>query len=188
MIERFRRLLDNLHWRDAVEDPYVLFSVVYEELYNTVDELSWRLADIFRPLETATLDRAKADGPVDENFIDFFGMHNMSKDCIYMVEVADAAILTLDDMVSYLNRTSTASSRMITALTYRKSTFKSTQLRLRSLEKRMANVISLSFNLVTQQDSRVMQDDSSAMKVIAGKKSSQPPKTSENSLKILNVL
>jgi Mg2+ and Co2+ transporter CorA len=31
----------------------------------------------------------------------------------------------------------------------------------------MANVISLSFNLVTQQDSRIMQDDSNAMKAIA---------------------
>ena len=169
MVERFRRLLHNSRWRDAVEDPYVLLSVVYEELYNAVDKLSWQLADMFRPLETATLDRARANGSLDQNTIDFTDMHNISKHCIYMVEAVDAAILTLGDMVSYLARMRPASNPVITTLTYRKSTFKSTQLRLHSLEKRMANIISLSFNLVAQQDSRVIQNDSSAMKVIAGK-------------------
>ncbi|KAK5129688.1 hypothetical protein LTR04_005030, partial [Oleoguttula sp. CCFEE 6159] len=53
------------------------------------------------------------------------------------------------------------------ALKYKKGLFQSTQLRLTSLEKRMQNIISLSFNLVNQQDSRIMQQDSSSMKTIA---------------------
>ena len=40
---------------------------------------------------------------------------------------------------------------------HRRRMLQSTQLRLRSLKKRMINIISLSFHLVTQQDSRVMQ-------------------------------
>lgn len=52
-------------------------------------------------------------------------------------------------------------------LRYRRGLFRSTRLRLQSLQKRMANIINLSFNLVTQQDSRVVQRDSSVMKTIA---------------------
>jgi len=76
--------------------------------------------------------------------------------------------------------------RVRDSLQYRKSLFQSTQLRLNSLDRRMQNIISLvsllpaailalgdadrrsqSFNLVTQQDSRIMQKDSSSMKTIA---------------------
>lgn len=53
------------------------------------------------------------------------------------------------------------------ALDYRKRSFQSTLLRLHSLEKRMSNVIQLSFNLVTQADSSVLKTDSRAMKFIA---------------------
>ena len=52
-------------------------------------------------------------------------------------------------------------------LQYRRSLFKSRQLRLNSLQKRIDNAITLSFNLVTQQDSMVMIQDSNSMKVIA---------------------
>ncbi|KAK3936411.1 hypothetical protein QBC46DRAFT_419304 [Diplogelasinospora grovesii] len=50
----------------------------------------------------------------------------------------------------------------------RQSLFRSTQLRLNSLEKRVGNAITLSFNLLTQQDSLLMIRDSNSMKVIAG--------------------
>lgn len=50
---------------------------------------------------------------------------------------------------------------------YRRSLYQSTRLRLESLQKRIENCIMLSFNLVTQQDSLVMIQDSSSMKIIA---------------------
>jgi len=53
------------------------------------------------------------------------------------------------------------------ALNYRKSAFNSTNLRLISMEKRMSNLIQLSFNLVTQQDSRSFKIDNKLMKLIA---------------------
>lgn len=167
MIERFRRLLRHPGWHDAYKEPYLLFSIIYEKLYNTVDKLAWKLADIFRPVETAVLDRARTGDALNETTVDFTSMHNIAKHCIYMNEAVEASILTLDEMVSHLTRTRQASSSIISSPTYRKSTFKSTQLRLQSMDKRMANMISLSFNLVTQHDSRVMQNDNSAMKVIA---------------------
>jgi len=50
---------------------------------------------------------------------------------------------------------------------YRKSVTKSTQQRLASVDRRMANIMQLSFNLVTQIDSRTMQKESKSMKTIA---------------------
>lgn len=53
------------------------------------------------------------------------------------------------------------------ALKYQKTRFQSTQHRLASLDARMANIIQLSFNIVTQGDSRLMQSESQSMKTIA---------------------
>lgn len=53
------------------------------------------------------------------------------------------------------------------ALSYRRSTFNSTHLRITSMEKRMSNLIQLSFNLVAQQDSRSFKVDNKLMMLIA---------------------
>lgn len=130
---------------------------------------------MFRPMEKATLQRAAAtnsDVTNEARAVDFTGLHIVSKHITYLNEAVEAALQTLDNMLTHIDHMQKAkpeslSSSMVTSLTYRKYNYLSTQLRLRSLEKGMANVISLSFNLVTQQDSRVMQNDSRAMKAIA---------------------
>lgn len=173
LIERFARLLGNGSWNDAVKEPFLLFSIVYEDLYTQLDAIAWTLADVFRPVERSTLDRAGAkESSTMAQSVNFASLHNISKHCIYISEATEAAMLTVDSMIAHLR-----SHRLITPLsmtdaalshlTYRKLALQSTQLRVRSLEKRMANIISLSFNLVTQQDSRVMRNDSNAMKAIA---------------------
>lgn len=76
-------------------------------------------------------------------------------------------MITLDTMVSRLTRKASPSDLTLDAadaLEYRKRSFQSTLLRLHSLEKRMSNVIQLSFNLVTQADSGVMKADSAVLK------------------------
>lgn len=52
-------------------------------------------------------------------------------------------------------------------LRYRYSLFSSTRLRLTSLQKRVDNTTTLAFNLVTQQDSRLMMQDSASMTIIS---------------------
>jgi hypothetical protein len=184
LIDRFERLLDHPAWRDAVEEPYLLFIIVQEDLYNNIDDLAWGLADVFRPKEQWTLRRAgrlmKANnkatsGRHETEVVDFTGLHNISKHCTYLNEAVDASLATLETMllhISHAQRQNPApptrlQAALLSSLIYRQNAFRSTQLRLRSLEKRMTNVISLSFNLVTQLDSRIMQDDSNAMKAIA---------------------
>lgn len=84
-----------------------------------------------------------------------------------MIEAAEASIITLEAMLTRLSRKTPLSdltSDAVDTLEYRKRSFQSTLLRLHSLEKRMSNVIQLSFNLVTQADSSVMKADSAVLK------------------------
>jgi hypothetical protein len=87
-----------------------------------------------------------------------------------MIEAAEASIIMLEAMIARLSRRVSPSDMTLDAadsLEYRKRSFQSTLLRLGSLEKRMSNVIQLSFNLVTQADSAILKTDSRAMKFIA---------------------
>ena len=84
-----------------------------------------------------------------------------------MIEAAEASIIMLQAMTAKLEKKTIPSDLTIAAvdsLEYRKRSFQSTLLRLHSLEKRMSNVIQLSFNLVTQADSGVMKADSAVLK------------------------
>ncbi|KAF2171785.1 hypothetical protein M409DRAFT_18018 [Zasmidium cellare ATCC 36951] len=186
IVRRFEQLLGSDSWEDAVQDPYLLFSILLEKWYLTLDRVAWGLADVFRPIEILTLRRSdrkqavrpnKEEGHDDDDGtvipdLDFAGLHNLSKHCTYLLEAASATLLVLENMTHHhrflhTNNTTSLSTATATSLTYRKSTLESTQLRLQSLQQRMSNLISLSFNLVTQEDSQTMKNDSHAIKAIA---------------------
>jgi hypothetical protein len=111
--------------------------------------------------------------------IDFAALHNCAKHIVHLAEAVEACLLVVDATRSHVEDRSfdkhaadTADNGLLTfqlkqSLQYRRSLFKSTKLRLTSLQKRIDNAITLSFNLVTQQDSMVMMQDSSSMKIIA---------------------
>lgn len=102
----------------------------------------------------------------------FTGLHNLAKHTIYLRENCEAALATLDDLREHhkqaLGDTPNASQQATRqSLKYRKTLFQSTQRRLASLDARMANIIQLSFHIVTQGDSRLMQSENQSMKTIA---------------------
>jgi hypothetical protein len=161
LISRFEVLLKNPSWRDVLAEPYLLYGIVFEEYCLLIDRMSWTLADVFRGYEQSTLGRAKGDD-TETLAVDFTGLHNVSKHCVFVIEAVDAAMLTLEAMAEHLKEAGRWSPSMLSeaalhTVRHRRQMLQSTQLRLRSLEKRMTNIISLSFHLVTQQDSRVMQ-------------------------------
>jgi hypothetical protein len=90
----------------------------------------------------------------------------LPRNCIYMMEAAEASSCTLEAMACKLREPGNGPLARATAnkIEYRKRNFHSTLLRLTSLEKRMSNIIQLSFNLVTQADSGVMKADSAILK------------------------
>ncbi|KFY83638.1 hypothetical protein V498_07911 [Pseudogymnoascus sp. VKM F-4517 (FW-2822)] len=171
--QRFERLASNSAWRDAVSDPYNLFVIILDELFLQMDGIVWNLSDTFRAIEEKTLDRAHSRDPTDE--MDFVGLHNVAKHIIFLKEGSDAILLTLENMLAHHKHLlETGSSSGADAweatqvrLKYKDGLFQSVSLRVTSLDKRMQNIINLSFNLATQQDSRVVQRDSFSMKTIA---------------------
>lgn len=102
----------------------------------------------------------------------FTGIHNLAKHTIYLRENCESALATLDNLRDHHkaeigNRPSSSQEHTHQALKYRKTLFQSTQRRLASLDARMTNVIQLSFNIVTQCDSLVMQSENQSMSTIA---------------------
>lgn len=119
----------------------------------------------------------------------FVELHNLAKHIIHLNEAIQSGLLLTGGLLSRLKALepnsvpvlqkshSSGSGTTLTpddvrqqlrdSLEYRQSLFQSTSLRLGSLQKRVENAITLSFNLVTQQDSLVMIQDSSSMKIIA---------------------
>jgi Mg2+ and Co2+ transporter CorA len=102
----------------------------------------------------------------------FTGLHNLARHTIYLRENCESALATLEGLQVHhkiVIGNSPCSSQVFTrqALEYRKTLLQSTQRRLASLDRRMSNIIQLSFHLVTQGDSRVMQSENQSMKTIA---------------------
>jgi Mg2+ and Co2+ transporter CorA len=102
----------------------------------------------------------------------FTGLHNLAKHVTYLRENCDSALATLSGLRHHHSAVlgehpEPAQEFTRQALEYRKTLFQSTQRRLASLDKRMANIIQLSFHLVTVGDSRIMMSESQSMKTIA---------------------
>lgn len=83
-----------------------------------------------------------------------------------MTEAAEASVATLEAMACKLREPGNGPLARATAssIEYRRRNFHSTLLRLISLEKRMSNMIQLSYNLVTQADSGAMKADSAVLR------------------------
>ncbi|KAG0645260.1 hypothetical protein D0Z07_8842 [Hyphodiscus hymeniophilus] len=170
--ERFDEISSHTSWQAIVEDPYCLYNVIFECLYTQVDRLAWNLAQVYGQEEEKILRSANLPGSAADH-LDFVGLHMLSKHEIYLLEGAEAVMATLESLRAYHDQVTKDVTMFPSALEtkanfrYRKLLFNSTNLRLKSLEKRTQNMINLSFNLVTQADSRIMKADSSSMKTIA---------------------
>lgn len=172
--DRFRRLIGTAKGGDLINDPYILMDIVFEEMFKMLDRTSWIVGNIFGSIETQTLSMASTPGKATTELPDdhFTGLHNLAKHTIFLRENCEAALTTLNDLQDSHKsrmRDHPHPSQKLTyqALQYRRTLFQSTQCRLTSLDARMANIIQLSFHIVTQGDSRLMQSESQSMKTIA---------------------
>lgn len=168
---RFEKMYQRWDWEQALREPYIIFQVVLDELYQQIDEMSQRLSGVFGDIEHTILSQAELPTTVAEE-VDFLELHTVAKSVIYLNEGADAILLAIESMLTAsltLDIGAPLSSKLLAprGLRYCKNQFQSTQLRLRSLEKRMGNIIQLAFNLISQHDNRTLQRDSTSMKTIA---------------------
>ncbi|KAK5997561.1 Notoamide biosynthesis cluster M'-like protein [Cladobotryum mycophilum] len=144
-------------------------------------------------LELANSSRTKSAS----SKIPFTALHNCSKHLIHLTEAIESCLMVAESLISSAGGRSNDDADLISipsgqrnswisnmdgdsrrrremverqlkeCLQYRRSLFRSTQLRLSSLQKRIDAAITLSFNLLTQQDSKVLMQDSTSMKIIA---------------------
>ncbi|GKZ44962.1 hypothetical protein AbraIFM66951_007307 [Aspergillus brasiliensis] len=153
---------------NVVRDPYSLFAIILEELSLQMDNTVWDVMDVFRQIELNTLTTM-------ENRESFTGLHNVSKHILFLQESAEATMLTLKTLSGHHQQLLAdvpdgdrhATELAQGMLTHVETQFQSISLRLKGLEKRMDNIIALSFHLVTQDGNRIMQADSSSMATIA---------------------
>lgn len=115
---------------------------------------------------------ATTPGRATKDLLDFQGLHNLAKHNIYLRENCESALTTLDALrdhhKSVIGDHPTLSQEATRqALSYHRTLVQSTERRLCSMDRRIVNIIQLSFNIVTQGDSRLMQSESQSMKTIA---------------------
>ncbi|KAH7392943.1 hypothetical protein BKA66DRAFT_547318 [Pyrenochaeta sp. MPI-SDFR-AT-0127] len=172
--DRFRKLMNIASCDDLVQNPYVFLEVILEEMYKVIDRTGWAISDVFGTVETQTLGMASTPGKATKELMSdhFTGLHNLAKHTIYLRENCESALATLDALRDHHkgvigDRPNPSQELTRQAFRYRKTLFQSTQRRLASLDARMANIIELSFHIVTQGDSRLMQSENQSMKTIA---------------------
>ncbi|KAF2826166.1 hypothetical protein CC86DRAFT_370248 [Ophiobolus disseminans] len=170
--DRFRKLKDTASCDELMQDPYVFLEVVFDELYKVLDRTGWAISDIFGKIETRTLEMSRTPGKSTKEKLNFQGLHNLAKHTIYLRENCEAALATMSDLRDHHKATCgdrPTQSQECTkqALKYQETLFQSTQRRLASLDARISNLVQLSFHIVTQGDSRLMQSENQSMKTIA---------------------
>lgn len=107
----------------------------------------------------------------------FGTLHRYANDLAYLRETVESNLLVteailertgnrnIEDLVQ-ANMPPTEDDFLREGLLYHKSLFRSTQLRLSSLDKRIQNASTLAFNMVTQQDSLIMMQDSASVTIL----------------------
>jgi hypothetical protein len=163
--ERFGDLATSPNWNQCLDAPYNLLVVVLDELFLEMDEQAWRLAGVFRGIEhvrvlapwlytlmidqiqRALMNVAKTlEVWTTSSRQDLVGLHNIAKHCVYLKEAFDAILLTIEDLFEqHLEIFPKTQERQSTSsmLKYKMGLFRSVNLRLASLDKRVANILSL---------------------------------------------
>lgn len=60
IVRRFEELLDKSSWNDILEEPYLLWAIVFDELHEFFDDLSKKLGFALRRVEEAAINQAGA--------------------------------------------------------------------------------------------------------------------------------
>ncbi|KAL4757894.1 uncharacterized protein BDW70DRAFT_170923 [Aspergillus foveolatus] len=166
--DRLTRLSCEAVKEGVINDPMSLLLVVLHQLSARMDDTVWNLSMVFGAIESKALG-------LHRDRESFTGLHNISKHIIYLQESSDAALETVKNLHRHhkdLSPSATEEERAAGKLTRRtmaqvEAEFQTVRLRLSSLDRRMQNVIALSFHLVTQEGNEFIQADSSTMATIA---------------------
>lgn len=81
VVDRFERLLDEDAWANVMDEPHLLFDILFDEIHSMFDKAVSLLRSAVNPEEKAALDRAGRHGrfgtPGDT--VNFQNLHNIQK-------------------------------------------------------------------------------------------------------------
>lgn len=78
IFERFNTLLGLEEWRDVLNEPYLLFDILFDELHSVFDTIVWELSKAVNPEEKMALERAGGFAKL-ESELSFQNLHNIQK-------------------------------------------------------------------------------------------------------------
>ncbi|KAF3481513.1 uncharacterized protein GIQ15_04272 [Arthroderma uncinatum] len=171
--KRLIRLVRGADWEDVLQDPYLLLDMVYEAWYIHLDDSGWKTNDFCRNIEKDAfrgarhLDASFQGAPV----VDLHHVHTIAKNAIFMLEGLEATLRSLDAAIAHHRELPDTHLPIWKAthstLVHRRELFQATKLRIISVEKRLANIINLAFNIDAMQNSRITQRDSYSLKALS---------------------
>ena len=173
MEERFADIAYSRDWKEALEDPFILLTIILDQLFSLMDKQKQNLRRAVNKIELDTLLSAKSPSSMTSRF-DFVAISNVSKHIDHLG--CDAMLETVDAIcrhhIKYFTRTPSHCinrnfHRTEDAFEHKVMLFKSLNFQVQSMERKMHNMANLAFNLVTQQNNTAVIDDSRSMRTIA---------------------
>ncbi|EHK17602.1 uncharacterized protein TRIVIDRAFT_129164, partial [Trichoderma virens Gv29-8] len=179
--KRMHDLVKSQGWTDIGINPYILFDVALEGLHEEVDDTALRIEEEFTSLEQVQCESSGARAPLGELYTFERHVTELSRALESVVMINEGVLMnaripstTTSVAQSQSSEGSTDSDRrplvdlqLKECLDYRHTLFRSTQLRLSHLQKRIEAATALASNLVSQQQSAAVIQGPVSMKLIA---------------------
>ncbi|UKZ53677.1 hypothetical protein TrVGV298_007474 [Trichoderma virens] len=186
--KRMHDLVKSQGWTDIGINPYILFDVALEGLHEEVDDTALRIEEEFTSLEQSIIrltgsecESSGARAPLGELYTFERHVTELSRALESVVMINEGVLMnaripstTTSVAQSQSSEGSTDSDRrplvdlqLKECLDYRHTLFRSTQLRLSHLQKRIEAATALASNLVSQQQSAAVIQGPVSMKLIA---------------------
>ncbi|KAL7935188.1 hypothetical protein V8C35DRAFT_266871 [Trichoderma chlorosporum] len=168
-------------WADVATNPEILFDVVLEGLHEELDDTARELEKKFATLEQSINRRADSQRASSSPIAPFEELYLFSRHMIELSTAIESVIMINEGVLMNIgaNIPSTTSSNINSdrrllvgvqlkeCLEYRRTLFRSLQMKLSNFQKRIEAATALASNLALQQQSAAMIQGPVSMKLIA---------------------
>ncbi|QYT02585.1 hypothetical protein H0G86_009580 [Trichoderma simmonsii] len=187
-----RRMYDMMKsrgWTDVATNPQILFDVALEGLHEEVDDTARKIEEEFELLEKSVIQFAGSECIISSPRAQHEELYLIARHAAELSKALESALMIIEGILMNAsvsipsttsinkppspsnnissNRRSLIDLQLKECLEYRRTLFRSTQLRLFHLQKRIEAASALASNLVSQQQSAAAIQGPVSMKLIA---------------------
>ncbi|KAH0490406.1 hypothetical protein TgHK011_001876 [Trichoderma gracile] len=181
---RIKDLIKSREWNEISVHPEILFDVALEGLFEEIDDVAWRLEEEFAPLEQSVIRPTESESMSSSLGETLSAAYSLTRHTTELSRALESALMINESLITRTSAEITSSSatssskidrprrplvnlQLKECLEYRRTLFRSTQLRVSTLQKRIQNVAALVSNLISQQQSAAVIQGPVSMKLIA---------------------